>query len=69
MSFSMCSKMRVSDELVWIISCSVTMLACFKSFRSEISLMAVQGAPSSGSSRISLSATSLPVILFRRVWV
>ncbi len=39
------------------------MLACFRSFNSEISLMAVQGAPSSGSSRISFSATSFPVIL------
>ena len=39
------------------------MFACFRSFRSDISLIAVHGAPSSCSSLISFSATSLPVIL------
>lgn len=46
-----------------MMSCRVTMLACFKSFNREISLMAVHGAPSSCSSLISFRATSLPVIL------
>ena len=39
------------------------MFACFRSFRSDISLIAVHGAPSSCSSLISFSATSFPVIL------
>ena len=42
------------------------MFACFRSFKREISLMAVQGAPSSCSRRISFSATNFPVILVRR---
>ncbi len=62
-SISAYSKMSVSDRGVWMMSCKVTMLACFKSFRREISLMAVHGAPSSCSRRISFSATSLSVIL------
>lgn len=42
------------------------MFACFKSFKRDTSLMAVQGAPSSCSSLISLRATSFPVILRER---
>ena len=45
------------------------MLACFRSFKREISLMAVQGAPSSCSSRISFNATSLRVMLCVSVYV
>ena len=42
------------------------MLVCFKSFKSDTSLIAVQGAPSSCSSRISFRAISFPVILRER---
>lgn len=42
------------------------MFACFKSFKRDTSLMAVQGAPSSCSNLISLRATSFPVILRER---
>ena len=63
-SISTYSKMRVREREVWMMSCSVTMLACLRSFRREISRMAVQGAPSSCSSLISFRATNLPVILW-----
>ena len=46
-------------------SCNDTMLACFKSLRSDTSLIAVHGAPSSCSNRISFKATNFPVILER----
>ena len=38
-------------------SCRVTIFACFNCLRSETSLIAVQGAPSSCSSLISFRAT------------
>lgn len=52
------SNTNVSVSLVWTISWSVTMLACFNSFKSEASRMAVNGAPSSSCSLISFSATT-----------
>jgi len=42
-----------------MMSCNVTMLACLRSFRREISLMAVQGAPSSCSSLISFKVEGM----------
>ena len=57
--------MSVSDRGVWIMSCNDTMLACFKSLRSDTSLIAVHGAPSSCSNRISFKATNFPVRLER----
>ena len=57
------SKTSVRDLSVWMMSCSVTMLACFRSFSKDTSLIAVQGAPSSCSSLISFRATRLSVSL------
>ena len=43
----------------------LTILGCLNSFRSDISLMAVLGTPSSSDSRrIFLSAANFPVLLF-----
>ena len=52
------SKTKVSEDLVWMMSCSVTMLVCFNSLRSDASRMAVKGAPSSSCRRISFRATT-----------
>eukprot|EP00732_Lithocolla_globosa_P006177 Lithocolla_globosa_v1_NODE_6987_length_1006_cov_53.331230.p2 type:complete len:125 gc:universal NODE_6987_length_1006_cov_53.331230:539-165(-) len=52
------SKISMSFFSVWTTSNNWTMLGWLSSFISEISLMAVDGAPSSESSRISLIATN-----------
>ncbi len=44
-------------------SCRVTMFACFNCLRSETSLMAVHGAPSSCSNLISFKATNEPFMV------
>ena len=43
------SKTSMSLFSVWITSCKRTMLGCLSSFMIEISRMAVDGVPSSGS--------------------
>lgn len=58
------SNTNVSVSRVWTISCSVTMFECFNSFSSDASRIAVNGAPSSSCSLISLSATTWFVKLY-----
>ena len=57
------SKTKVNESLVWMMSWSVTIFACLKPRRSDASLIAVKGVPSSTCNRISLSATTLLVKL------
>lgn len=64
-SLSRYSNTNVRQRSVWMMSCSVTMFACFKFFSRDTSLIAVQGAPSSCSSRISFNATRFSVSLLR----
>ena len=52
------SKTKVKVSLVWTISWRVTMFACFNSFKSDASRIAVNGAPSSSWSLISFRATT-----------
>lgn len=52
------SNTNVNVSRVWTISWSVTIFECFSSFNSEASRIAVNGAPSSSCSLISLSATT-----------
>ena len=60
---TMYSKTKVRHELVWIMSWSVTTLACLKVFNKDASLIAVNGVPSSAFNAISFSATTCPVCL------
>lgn len=55
------SNTSVRDFSVWIMSCRVTILAWRRSRRRLTSRMAVHGAPSSCSSRISFKATKFSV--------
>lgn len=52
------SKTKVSVSLVWTMSCSVTIFACFNSLSRDASRIAVNGAPSSSCSLISFNATT-----------
>ena len=60
------SMTNVSAVFVWMMSWRQTMFACFKPFRSDASLIAVKGAPSSCCRRISLSATTCWLTLKER---
>jgi len=59
----MYSNTSVNLVLVWMMSCNVTTLACFKVFSNDASRIAVKGVPSSELRDISFKATSWPVCL------
>lgn len=67
-SRSMNSKTSISLVLVWMTLYNLTILGCLSSFMRLISLIAVDGVPSSASRWISFSATILLVIL-ERSWI
>ena len=60
-SLSINSKTSISLFSVWITSWRETIFSCLSSFIREISLIAVEGVPSSLSRCISFKATSSPV--------